>query len=420
MLPGDASVPFLTSVARAIPNDELAQAVARQRIASHLSNHHVAPLADCIYVGLSGVARQTIYRQAPHDVEREPPRPQTAIEVLILLAAAGGFASPTHLAAPACLSGPLVTAVMTDLALDGLSTIRRDDYASLEGAPTERTYQALREHFDDLYLRRADHYSVYARVPPNHEDEIRRGAAAVLAGHEHDVLPQSVAPSTMVGSELAFVVAAPTTRRALDVARELWRDILDTQGLEYFEPVITNVIPPASRPSVPSEVLDTFLESVVDAGAPNGDGVRQVRGAYPGGTSERELAGRCVTLAALALRRTVGNTSHPRPITDGDAAFAEYEPAHGVPTDKAGTPVKKAAISALDLAIERLGPFPGGRLASFRAPGQAPNVLTPRRPSHDELVEMARRSGTAVGAAANIGRIDAAFAMQWLVTGADT
>jgi hypothetical protein len=126
--------------------------------------------------------------------------------------------------------------------------------------------------------------------------------------------------------------------------------------------------------------------------------------------------GRCATMAALALRRIVGNAHEPRPIVDGDSAFAELQPAHGVPVSKQGSPVKKAAVAALELAADRLGPLPGGRLGSFRAPGQSPRVVNEVRATSSELLEMAQLSGEAVGAAAATGKLDAVAATRRVVS----
>lgn len=242
-------------------------------------------------------------------------------------------------------------------------------------------------------------------------------AATVVEDLEFTVIEQSVAASTMTGPEFAFKVNAPTVRRALDVARDVWHEVQEARGLPYSEPVFANVIPPGGRGPVASSVLDAFLEAIVDAGAPNGKEARQARDAFAGGASEAELAGRCVTMAALALRRTVGNTSEPRPIVDGDSAFAELEPAAGVPVRKHGAPVKKAAVAALGLAVDRLGPLPGGRLGSVRAPGAAPVVVEGRGPTGSDLVRMTRLAGEAVGAAGAESYVDVAQLMRRAVAG---
>ncbi len=368
---------------------------------------------------LTGLARQTLYRHLPPEGkdERNPPRPQASMEVLLLLAAEAGYASPALLARRAGLNPALVVAVVTDLDAEQLCTLRRDAYASLEAAPTAETYVALREHFDDLYLRRPDAFSVYVRVPEQHQSEIATAASGVLASEEHVLVEPTTAPSLMDGPELAFKVNAPTVRRALAVTRDVWEQILEEAGVDYFEPVIANVIPPAARPLVTSDVLDNFVEAAVDGGAPHGDALREIRTGYSGGVPDRVLAGRCVTSAALALRRTVGNANEPRPIHDGDTAFAELQPAAGVPVNRETAAIKRATVDALELATDRLGPLPGGRLGSFRAPDAPPNIIEEVRLTDRDLVEMARLSGDAVGAAAALGKIDASAALRRILAG---
>jgi hypothetical protein len=425
----------LTAVAQGIPDGELARAVARQRLTSRLTEHPVAPLADCVQIGravgltmsemqrVTGLARQTLYRHLPADDSppRRPPRPQASAEILLLLAAEGGFAAPPMLARRAGLEPTLAQVVTTDLAQEGLCDLRRDSYStSLEAGPNPDTYGALRAQFDDLYLRRPDTISVYVRIPVLRPADFERAADAVMAQHEHVVIPQASAPSVMAGPELAFPVNAPTIRRALAITRELWRDVLQTLDLDFSEPSIANVIPPGSQPLIRSDVLDSFLESAIDSGAPNGDGLREVRARFAGGIGEPALAGRCVTGAARALRRALGNEGDPRPIVDGDSAFAELQPAFGVPVDRQLQPIKDAVVAALELATERLGPIPGGRLGSYRAPGQRPAVVEAAAAEADDLREMARLSGQAMALSAGLGAMDIRAEMARLIIPAES
>jgi len=421
----------LTPVAQSLAESEIAGAVARRRLASRVTDHPVAPLADLVQMGravglsmaemqrVTGAARQTIYRQLPAqgDPPRRPSRQQATIEVLMLLAAEGDFASPAVIARRAGLDPVGVTGLLTDLDGDGLCELRHDSYASLEARPVPATYAVLREHFDDLFLRRPDAISMYLRLRPGEETAVAQAAGTVVANLEFDVIEQTVAPSTMVGPEFAFTVNAPTIRRALNVARDVWREVQAARGLPFTEPVIANVIPAGGRAPVTSTVLDAFIEAITDSGAPNGADVREARDGFGGGVSEGALAGRCVTMAALALRRAVGNDGDPRPIVDGDSAFAEYEPASGAIVHMGQVPVKKAAVAALDLAVERLGPLPGGRLGSVRAPGAPPVIVRDQTPSGWELTEMARFAGEAVGFAATESYVDAAQLVRRVAAG---
>jgi hypothetical protein len=420
----------LSGIARTIPNAELARAVARQRLTSRLTDHPVAPLADCVQVGravglsmsemqrVTGLARQTLYRHLPSDIStpRRPPRPQASTEVLMLLAAEGGFAAPSAVARRAGLEPALVLAIVTDLAEEGRCELRRDSYStSIEAGPVPETYWALRVQFDDLFLRRPDAISVYVRVPPDRTRDFAQAADDVMARHEHVVIAQATAPSVMNGPELGFPVNAPTIRRALEITSDLWRDVLAKLDIGFYEPSIANIIPPGSHALIRSDVLDSFLESAIDSGAPNGGTMREVRSRFAGGVSEMALAGRCVTRAAAALRRAVGNGKEPRPIIDGDSAFAELQPAFGVPVPKEVEPIKAAVVAALELATDHLGPIPGGRLGAFRAPGQPPPVVNRVAPTVNDLSEMARLSGEAIGVAAALGLVDAASELSRLI-----
>lgn len=425
----------LTSIARGLPSDDVARAVARQRLTSCLTDHAVAPMRDCVQtaraVGLpmveiqrtTGVARQTLYRHAQVDDEklRVPPWPQASIEVLMLASAEDGPAPIALLARRAGLSLQLVQSVALALAEDGRCAVVRDDYSGLQIEATEATYELLREHFDDLYLQRPDTISVYLRVPDEHRVVIERAAANVLPALEYVVMDRSVAPSMMIGPELALPVNAPTIRRALGIAASIWEKLTEGTAIEGTPAQVANVIPPGGKPlaAEPSLVLDAFLERILDAGGKDVDALRELRAEYSGGASEAELAGRCVTVAALALRRAVGNKKEPRAIRNGDEAFVEWEPARLVPTTEEAVPVKKAAVEALDLAIERLGPIPGGRLGSFRRPGGDPNIVATFEPSTSDLVRMAELAGTAVGAASATGALGADVAMRRVIAGAE-
>lgn len=412
----DCMADYLTGVASAMRDGDLAKAVARQRLLSRLTDAPVASLSDCVWVGravglsmsemqrLTGLARQTLYRHLDagdnSHRERRPARPQTTIEVLILLAAEEGATSPATIARRANLSADQVLGVMTSLDEQGLCTVRRDSYSSLEGAITDDGYIALREHFDELLLRQPDAIAVYIRVPDRHADAIATAAAEIFPRHEHVLMPRSTVPSVMVGPELAVPINAPTIRRALTIARDIWRELLTNSEIDFAEPAIANVIPPGTQPLLHSEVLDAFLEAIIDSGVANGDALRELRARFAGGPSEAELAGRCVTEAAIALRRIAGNADDPRPIVDGDSAFAELQPAEGVPVPREAACVQEAVVTALRIATDRLGPLPGGRLGSFRAPGGAPNIVATVRPTTNDLVRIAQLSGEALGNAA--------------------
>jgi hypothetical protein len=56
-------------------------------------------------------------------------------------------------------------------------------------------------------------------------------------------------------------------------------------------------------------------------------------------------------------------------------------------------------VKALDWATDRIGPLPGGRLGSLRAPGAPPAIVEGVEPTADDLEFIARQSGQAIGRA---------------------
>ena len=409
----------LSGVASAIQDANLAAAVARQRLTSRLTDHPVAPLADCVQVGravglkmaemqrVTGLARQTLYRHAElNDKEpRCPPLAQTKTEVLLLVAARDGASSPAEMAKRARLRKERVMTALLDLDDEGLCDVHRETYGqtSIQATPTPPTYLALREQFDELYLRRPDAISVYVRLPEGDNSEFARAAEAVIEHVDHSVIDASAAPSSMTGPELGFHVNAPTIRRAIVITRDLWREVLTQLDRPYFEPLIVNVIPAGGLPIVASDVLDAFLEAATDNEAPFVDVMRKIRSRFGGGVNDRHMAGRCITLAALALRRAVGNEREPLPITDSETAFAEFQPASGVPVEQQHLALKRAVVAALDLATEKLGPIAGGRLSSFRDPTGPPRIVeeTPSEPA--VFVQIGHHAGVAYALAAAEG-----------------
>jgi hypothetical protein len=409
----------LTPVATAIQEADLAVAVARQRLTSRLTDHPVAPLADCVQIGravklkiaemqrLTGLARQTLYRHAELNdtTPRQPPPAQLKIEALLLISSREGASSPADMAARARLSEAQVMSTLLALDEEGLCDVQRETYgqSSIEAMPNAATYLALREQFDELYLRRPDAISVYVRLPGSGRREIERAAEAVIADLEHTVMEASVAPSSMSGPELGLLINAPTIRRAILITRDVWREILGQAGRPFSEPAIANLIPAGGRPIFPSDVLDAFLEAAADNGAPAAAAMSKAREQFGGGVNDRHMAGRCIWLAALALRRAVGNNREPQPITDGESAFAELQPAHGIPVGADHLALQRAVVAGLELATDKLGPLPAGGLAAFRAPGQAPSIVPTSPDEPAAFVQIAHHAGIAYGIAAALG-----------------
>lgn len=418
--------PVLSGVARALSDEELAGEVARQMLGSLKAQRGSSSLAEAVRVGLaaevsmaemermSGYTRPTLYAAKRQLEEAARPVEDTVLlirEVLIALGAVRGTVPVVEVARRLRLSLPDAHAAVSVLASQDLCAREGPTGggpATMSATITPAGMDVLRAMFDDLYLRRHDAYAVYLRVDPADRGAIDAAAAKVISRHEHTLLDISVAPSRMVGPELALSVHAPSARVAVSIAHDIWREVREVAGLETQVAWLVNVIPPAPLPASESAVLDAFVEALV-AEAPDVAGaVSQARMRFAGGIDERQLAGRCVTAAAIALRRAAGNQADPRPISDGELAAEALMPAHGVPVAAKYASVKRATVRALELAADRLGPFRGGELGSFRAPSGRPRVVAQVSPTEADLIEMATDAGRAVGNADKLGLLDAA------------
>lgn len=425
-----------TGVARALTGAELAREVARQRLSNARTERSASSLGDAALLAqtaglrisemqrMAGCSRQTLYNVLRNDddsgVRAPAPSPsQLALEVLVALASANGAVPAAELSKRLRVEGPVLLA-----ALRGLSAQRLCELAptsplneATTAWPTAEAEVVLREHFDDLFLSRPDSIGVYLHIAPEEVEAIGMAAEAMLSRHEHVLMQANVAPSVMAGPELALAVHAPTIRRALRIAVEVWAELRQTADLKPHPPLVATVIPPAIQPAVASDVLDAFVEALIETAPVAHQQVELARQRYAGGIDERQLAARCITAAASALRTSLEQEGDPRPVEDSETAFFELQAVSPLRLDAAREPIQRALRVALDVATERLGPFPGGRMASFRGPDGKPHVVETVQPTTEDLITIAREAGDAVGHAQLGGFVDAGLQVQRVVAG---
>lgn len=424
----------LSGVASSLPDDRVAAEVARQMLVSVKADRTTAPLQEAVRIGraaglgiaemqrMSGYTRPTIYAALRAIDESSPAALDPTLltrQVLVVLGSAGGAIPLPELAHRLRLDPAAVHGALLSLAALGLCRLDRDagrDRENLAARATAHGRDTLRAIFDDLFLRRSDGFVAYLSVDASEQRQIQLAASDVMSQHEHIVIEATVAPSRMTGPELALSIHAPSSRVALQIAHDVWREVREGAGLPPAAPRLMELIPPSPLPCAESAVLDTFAAAIGEHASSAASAVMRARMRYAGGTAERVLACRCVTAAARALRRTVGQSNDPRPINDADAAWGELGPVRGIHPLAEQLPVKRAAQHALEIAADRLGPFRGGELGSFKAPGQAPRVVDEIRPTVDDLVGMARYAGVAVGVAARLGAADAEDEMLAVVS----
>jgi hypothetical protein len=417
-------------------DDELPAEVARQQLATLRGERAVSPLVEAVRVAqavglkvaemerMSGYTRQTIYtalRSLGEQDDRSRPRDRSTVSqhVLVALCALGGEVPVPELAARLRLPREEVAMALQTLRAEQLCEVvwpkPAEGLANMSSSATAAGYRALRRLFNDLFLARPDGFSVYLGIEHDERKKIADAADVVISSHEHTLIAASVAPSRMTGPELALTVHAPTGRVAIAIAADLWSEIRQQAGLPNAVARITELIPPSAPPAADSVVLEAFSDAIINSSLHNANAVTAAKMQYRGGIDERSLAGRCLTAAARALRRSVGQDRDPRPIADGEAAFGELMPVRGLSLDRERAPIQRSLSRALDLAADHLGPFRGGELGSFREPGQPPPIAERVEPTSEQLEEMASLAGQAVGRAASLGYVDPAREVESVI-----
>jgi len=397
----------------------LAREVARQELAAFKAERERTRLADAVRLArvvdlpiaemerVAGVSRQTIYNaiDATASTARRRQADQSLLqrEVLTAIVAKGGAIPIAELASRLNRDPMDLRLAITALEETGVCRVLRAGYAdthtweALAVAAEPSAEAHLRARFDELFLGRAAAYAVYLVVDTREERQIAAAAEQLISSREHTVIPAGTA-SVMHGPELAFSVYAASSRAAIAIAADLWQEVRSVAELPTKPAQIIAVIPPTPAPNAESAVLDAFAQAIAEN--TESDKVAPVllqREAYSGGQSEKHLAARCLTVAATAMRRSVGQDRDPRLIDDGDAAFGELMSVRPLVVDAKIERIQKPLIAALQLATERLGPIAGGRRGRFQ--GGAPNIVVDVQPSGQDLIEIATLSGVVVAAA---------------------
>jgi hypothetical protein len=355
---------------------------------------------------ISGFARDTLYKARSADLlDALSGDQRDAAQRLLLLALqiAGGPLSLGELADLLKINVAQLELLAQELNHEGLVAIQgAPELSELALRPTERTVNELRRRATDLELGLLnDTFMVWFAIEdPDKVAEVAKIARDLSEGlpelRDVAVIPASIAPSSMAHSELGLSIRATHQRAATAIANEYWSQIENSTRLPAR---MTAISAPPTLPSANSDVLDAYLAgmgSVLDEESHNR--AEQIRAAYFGGETERALTKACLTEAARAFRRLKGEGRPDVVVGDGERAFRELELLG--PGDEGLDHVREPLQKALRTAADRLGPYRGGELGSFKAPGSAPRVPREVSPSAEELCQMARLAGEAAAAAA--------------------
>jgi hypothetical protein len=413
---------LITPRVRYLSGRELAQVAVRYELidagrvrpsAEGLSG--LLPLAHSLGVTMSeaqrltGYARQTLY--SIRDADPVKQIPNTGIERIarllgIAVVATGRGLRLVEVGDAMELTPSLLVSPARLLASQGfVELIEEDAPQKASVVPNESLLDWVRIHVSGRQLdSRSPGYAVYLKIDSGEVDRIDEVAREIVGLDEAAVIPQSTAPSLMLGPELAINIRATDQRSALEIAELLWDEICDRLQLEDRPMRVADLHLPPTAPAAPSAVLDGLiagLETELDDETSNR--IRGERDRYEGGESERVLAARCLTLAARQMREELGrdDVDLMPTIANGDAAFEELIPVEalrgqGPAIEKVRKPLQKA----LSLASERLGPYRGGQLGSFKGDGERPQIPREVAPSQDDLAKIARLSGKAIAAGA--------------------
>ena len=407
----------LTPRTRHLAGRELAQTAARRELIVAGADRSsqvlmlVLPLARVLGISVAEMQRATSYsRQSIYNfLDSDPVRAIPASEagrvakiLTIALVGAGGPQTVDQLAAalnadPDALGSGVRFLVNHERASAEQAS---DGSVTLTANPSAAEWLRLEVSTQEIADRRPG-FAVYIAAPPGDLNILAAATKSVVGLDEAAVLDADVAPSVMNGPEVALNVRAGDQRAALREAEAVWIEICERAGIKSNMRV-TQVIAPATSPNAASPVLDSFVSALSKGLAPEiVDDLWAERERYPGGDAERRIAARCLTWAARSLRYSLGREDADRvpTIKTGDDAFDEAVPVSGqLSLNPALKKVKEPLEKALLLASERLGPFRGGELASFKGPGERPRVVAEVAPSEADLAEIARLSGQALNA----------------------
>jgi DNA-binding MarR family transcriptional regulator len=259
----------------------------------------------------------------------------------------------------------------------------------------------LGDELERTWHRRPAQWVAYLAVTEDEGPALLAAAENRFGSRRVALLPESVRRD-MESPELAITFDVGDAVELFNAAADAWHELRNDAALVPSVVRMTAF----SAPRLRSEVLEAFGRGISDA-YPHLE--RQIMRAVADAAPEHDemtVCTRALTEAAWALRQSVDQDKRPSHLADSEAAFRELQPVAGLPLDAARDPIKKALVRALEIATDRFGPFPAGRLSE--------RIAQEVRPTREDLIEVARASGSAVGYAhaATSGKIDAVAAIN--------
>jgi len=369
-----------------------------------------AELADA-----SGLSRAGIYEVQKREAQGPVPRLE---DVLLVTIAAGGATTAEALASALGVSLPEVSGAVARLAAREQISFGTAGYEGGDQvevvllAPSgERVLgQLLRRS----RARRPERWIAYMGI----QDEERRAlltASERILGADRVALIPATTRRDMTLPELAITFDVSDEVELFNEAARTWGEVRAAAELAPAPIQMTAY----SAPRIRSSVLEAFAQGAASASRQQEGRIMELVASARPNADERELAVRALTEAAWALRQSVAQATPPPRLDDSEAAFAELQPVVGMHLDAPRERIQRPLIEALERATDRLGPFPGGQIGAFRAPGGPPKIVESITPSLDDLTVIARAAGAAIANAekATGGKVSIALSLDAIASG---
>ncbi len=243
-----------------------------------------------------------------------------------------------------------------------------------------------------LLSSKPESWTAYIAVDEGEAQGLAEAARQHVGRHRTALLP-STTRSDMRSPELALSFDVSDEVALFNEAARVWHTVREAQNLPPTPPRFTAFVAPQARSSVLESFGRAAAEVVPEADHP----IMRAVAESAADEDDRDVCIRGLTEAASALRRSVSQSEPPPRLANADAAFAELQAVVGLRLDEPREKIQRALSEALERATERLGPFPGGRAAAVREPGELPNIVEEVKPTHADLVAIAQAAGRAVG-----------------------
>jgi hypothetical protein len=264
---------------------------------------------------------------------------------------------------------------------------------------------------------RPELWTAYIAVDEN-EASALLAAAEKRFGADRTALLSARTRGDMRSPELAIAFDVADQVGLFNEAATAWHELRTELSLA---PVAVTIIA-FSPPRLHSAALEALGRGMVEANSELESKVKRAVADAKPQIDERTVCVRALTQAARAMRRSLEQDRPPPELSDSELAFTELQAVEGMHLDPAREEIQTALVSALRRASDRLGPYPGGRLGSFRGPEDQANVVEEIAPTPSDLVEIARTAGRALGHAhaSSDGRLDAVMALTRVLNGSDS